>query len=98
MVGFEVATLEQRTLPKVINYYEIREDGRVDEAFFPKADVYIEEKSVHYFADRDVMLHIKNTYGPRIGVMRDIGFTITTPEEYSTPKMLLGIVGGERNR
>lgn len=98
MVGLEVTTLEQRTLPKVINYYEIKSDGRVEEATFPKADVYIEEQSVHYFADKDVMLHIRETYGCRVGVMRDIDFAITTPREYRTPKMLLGIVGGERIR
>ena len=87
--------LTSRDLPSTIDYYVIDSSGKVTEGTVAKADVYIDELDVRYFADAETMLYVRQTYGPSIGVMRDRKYAVR-PREYRTPKMLLGLVGGEQ--
>lgn len=96
MVDLEVREVLSRTLPRNIDYYRIGPDDRVAECDATHADVYIGEQDVGYFADADVIAHIRKSYGSVIGVMHDIQFTIATPEEHKTSKMLLGLVRGSK--
>ena len=91
MVELKQRKLEERELPANVDIYTIDANGAVKPASGVVADVYIGELDVRYFTDVEVMLYVRNTYGKRIGVMRDRNYQIL-PREYKTTKLLLGVV------
>lgn len=93
MVPVAKKKLDCRDLPEQIDYYTILPDGSVVSAYRAGADVYIDEFDVKYFSDTDTMLYVRQHFGARIGVMRDIKYHVRS-REFKTPKMLLGVVRG----
>ena len=93
MVEMESMDLEARDLPSEIDYYRIQASGKVVACSAAKADVYIGEFDVQALSDKETMLHVRQTYGDHIGVMKDITFRVQS-REYRTPKMLLGVIKG----
>lgn len=93
MSGAVADMTKERELPETIDYYVILEDGTVSSNAPNVADVYISEFDVQYLSNKKVMLQIRQTYGPHIGVMRDVDYSIYA-REYRTPKMLLGLIRG----
>lgn len=91
MVEVKQAALEERLLPEQIDMYRITKSGKVIPSEGLEVDVYIRDVDVRYFTDLEVMLYIRENYGPRIGVMRDRNDQIL-PREYKTTKLLLGVV------
>ena len=91
MVEVKQQVLQERELPEQIDIYKIMSDGKVIPSDGLEVDVYIRDLDVRYFSDTETMLYIRQTYGPRVGVMRDCNFQIL-PREYQTAKLLLGVV------
>lgn len=78
-------------VPRVIDRYEIDENGNVIPSFSPAVDIYISEFDVKYFKDVDIMRKIRTDYGSRVGVMRDVDYSLL-PKGYRTEKTILGVV------
>lgn len=91
MVETEVRDLDLRELPSNIEYYCIGTDGTLSVSSRLKADVYIDEFQMQRLFDKSLMLHIRQTYGPYIGVMREKVFPVQ-PQKKRTAKMLLGVI------
>ena len=81
---------DERSFPRDIDYYQIRDDGSVVQSSTGNARVYIGESDVNYFNKTHTMLRVRRKYGSTIGVMRDTRCAVKS-KEYVTPKMLLGV-------
>lgn len=95
MKTLDLKSNDERSLPDKIDFYFIKSDGKVTSSNDISADVYISEFDVTWFSDKEAMLHIRETYGPRVGVMRDIDCNIQS-RVYRTPKVLLGVVKSQQ--
>ena len=90
MMSSDTMTLKERVLPDDIDFYQIREDGSVEQSSTGGADVYIGEDDVLYFSRVPIMLDVRRKYGSRIGVMRNKSYRVKF-RDYTSPKMLLGV-------
>lgn len=94
MVGterLEQCHLNERDLPKNIDYFVITDKGSLVESTQPRAVVYVDEFDVQRLTDPNILLYIRARYGPYIGVMHEVRFNVQ-PRQFKTQKVLLGLV------
>lgn len=55
--------------PELISYFQLNENGSYEDASPMVASVYIDESQVGKLWDKDTARHIRQTYGPYVGIV-----------------------------